>query len=62
MKTTITKLVYREEKGVRIHTVLKFKPGHPDYEKELAAREEWVKEQQQLKVTTSLPLPSVLKK
>lgn len=32
---TIKKLMWREENGKRIYRIFEFKPGHPDYEKEL---------------------------
>lgn len=63
MNQTIRKLVYKEdEKGVRTHRILIFKPGHPDYDKELKAREDWVKAQQEQQSQHTKPILSIFKK
>lgn len=48
MSETITKVLYREENGVRIHKIVKIKPGDPTYEAELTAKKEFQSKQSQL--------------
>lgn len=41
---TVTRIRWRIENGVKIYHITKFKPGHPDYEKELKLSQEYLED------------------
>lgn len=48
MSKTITKVMYREENGIRYHKIVKISPGDPNYEEEVAAKKAFEEQSRKL--------------